>query len=113
MWKLSDISAESTYVLELCHDDDSGQRFFRLRVATESAADTDVVFETQHVSHELLRSRNLSQIATDVKLANGRSFEVDAHGIWFTPEELDALEETEDMDAVKWCTATPPLLAPC
>ena len=112
MWKLSEISTESTYVLELCHDNTSGQRFFRLRAAPEAAADTDVVFETQLVSHELLKSRNLSRIAAEVKLANGESFAVDAHGIWFTPEELSALEETDDMDSIKWCTATPPMLAP-
>ncbi len=113
MWKLSDISTESMYVLELCHDNESGQRFFRLRVSSEAAANTAVVFETQFVPHELLKSRDLSRIAAEVKLANGKSFEVDAHGIWFTPEELDALEETDDMDSVKWCTATPPMLAPC
>ncbi|MEM6776419.1 MAG: hypothetical protein AAF670_02110 [Planctomycetota bacterium] len=113
MWKLSEISMDLTYVLELRHDDTSGQRSFRLRAATEVAVDADVIFETQLVSHELLKSRSLSRIADEVKLANGKSFEVDAHGTWFTLEELDALEETDDMDAVEWCTATPPMLAPC
>jgi hypothetical protein len=72
----------------------------------------DVVFETKVVPHELLKARNLSRIAQEVELANNKAFEVDAHGIWFTPQELDALEDSEDIDSVQWCTTTPPVLAP-
>lgn len=112
MWKISDIDSASTYVIQLCHDAD-GRRFLQLRNTTVSEpSHSSVVFETEPVPHNLLLERNMRQSSREIKLVTGGRFEVDAHNIWFTPQELDALEEDDcDFDAVNWSTPTPPILA--
>ena len=112
MWKLSDIDPKRNYVIQLCHEATTGQRYFQLRATTCVTTGDDVVFETDVVQNELLRLGNMSRIAQEVKLSNGGAFAVDAHNTWFTSEELDALEDSDDFDSVEWCTATPPMIAP-
>lgn len=111
MWKLSEINPDSTYVIQLCHDS-GGRRFLQLRDTNyEESRNLDVVFETEAVPHELLKARDVERISRDVELAGGGMFIVDAHNIWFTPEELDALEDEDcDWDTIEWCTPTPPIL---
>lgn len=112
MWKISDISPDKDYVIELRHDD-CGRRTIHLREATVERTHPDVVFETDEVPHDLLRQRNLFRIGETVKLANGGFFGFDAHGIWFTHEEIKLFREHRgDLNAVRWSTATPPTLAP-
>jgi len=112
MWKLSDINAETDYVIQLCHDA-KGNRRLRLRIPSREQRHPDAIFETEVVPHELLKQRDLFRIAKEVKLVGGGLFEFDAHGIWFTPEELDAFDKSDgDIENVPWCTPTPPVLAP-
>ncbi len=111
MWKLAEVDSESQYVVQLCHEI-TGRRYFRLRATTIAERGADVIFETDIVPNELLKTRNMARIAQSVKLSNGGTFEVDAHNIWLMPEELEAIEENDDVDSIRWCTATPPIFAP-
>ena len=115
MWKLSEISPNTEYVIQLCHDA-SGVRTLRLRAPSVQQAHPDAIFETEVVPHEILKQRNFFRIAEEVRLVGGGKFEFDAHGIWFTPEELDALDALDDEESegeeVPWCSKTPPALPP-
>ena len=107
MWKSSEIDPKIEYVLQLCQDT-AGKRTIRLsQVPPEPQS--DVVFVTNALPHTLLKLCNLNQIAKEVRIFGGREFEFDAHGIWFTREEMDALDD--DME-VPWCTKLPPSLPP-
>lgn len=112
MWKLSEVDAKLNYVIQLCHEATTGQRYFQLRATTSPNASEDVVFETEVVPNELLKLGDISRIAENVKLSNGGFFKVEAHNVWFTQGEFDALESDDDSDSVEWCTPTPPVLPP-
>jgi hypothetical protein len=112
MWKLSEIVPGVQYVVQLCHDSE-GYRSLRLRAVDGEPRAADAVFETEVVPHELLMFRSAERIAEEVRLSDGGTFEVDAHGIWFTPQELDAIDECDgNIAEIAWSTGTPPLIAP-
>lgn len=112
MWKRSDIDPNKQYVIQLCHDD-HGTRMLRLRELDGEPLHPDAVFETGPVSNELLLQGDIFKIAEITKLANGKTFDFDAHGIWFTAEELAAFHKNQgDLNSVPWSTKTPPVLAP-
>lgn len=109
MWKRSEIEEHRAYRVALCQAP-NGLRTFRL-VADGCEAPHDSPLCTEVVPHELLQGGQLHAIARTVKLTSGESFWVDAHGVWFTRPEADALNE-DDEGEIPWLNGLPPLLAP-
>lgn len=105
MWQISEINPRVEYELQLCQDK-AGKRTFCLR-PTGGEPQPDAVLVTAPVPGCLLVQRNLFRLAEEVRLVGGQRFEFDAHGIWFTKEEMDALDDEID---VPWCTKQPPVL---
>lgn len=108
MWKMSEIRDDVEYKIELCQDS-HGRRSLRLTDTKTAGNRPDAIFETGVVSNDILRTRDLYLLSEEVRLVDGGQFEFDAHGIWFTKEEMDALDEERE---VTWSTKSPPRLAP-
>ena len=113
MWKLRDIQDEQSYYLLLCEKKD-GMRFVELQRMAQSRSVGDVdCLETLPVPNELLRKRNLEAIANAVTLRNGKRFCFDAHGVWFTEDEMKAFCGSHWNPAkVRWVNKRVPRFAP-
>lgn len=112
MWKRSEIRADVTYALELC-EDNSGIRTVRLVSVDNISESSGCVFRTKPVPRKLLLSRDLQTISKSVSLADGENFYVDAHGVWFSKAEFDALfSMSGEARSVPWIRGKAPKLAP-
>jgi len=49
--------------------------------------------------------RDFNGIAQAVKLVTGQSYQVDAHGLWLTNEEVEALDEESEVPWVNGIAA--------
>lgn len=58
---------------------------------------------------DLLLRRDFNGISKSVHVVGGKQYWVDAHGVWFTVEEVSALEEELE---VPWVNGVPPHVAP-
>lgn len=109
MWQRSDFDDRFNYAVQLCAKG-FGLRYYKLREASADPGGPEVYFETEVVPNELLKRRDLERISESVKLSNGGTFVVDAHCVWFLPEEAEAFF---NQDPGKWwCTPAPPIIAP-
>jgi hypothetical protein len=112
MWKLSELDDNDTYFLRLCERAD-GYRYLALVSASRKNQHSPQGLETEEVPHDVLRGRDLDEIARSVKLKNGGRFVFDAHGLWFTEEEAKAFAEARwDPNKVKWINGRVPRFAP-
>jgi hypothetical protein len=113
IWRSSDVSRNSQYKLHLCQSND-GKRFFRL-IEVESDADKnpqdDVFLVSQVVPNHLLEKRDVQLISESVVLSNGRSFFVDAHGVWLTETEAQEIDLGVTFEKIKWITDSVPKFA--
>lgn len=70
------------------------------------------MFFTECVAFDLLRHRNVERISETVSLVGGGRFYVDAHGIWLTSEEANALDSFVPLDEVPWLNGVCPRFPP-
>jgi len=110
MWLRSEVDEACEYRVSLCQHA-TGRRSFQLLAVGGEETD-DSVFVTGIVPTALLLRRDFIGISKAVTLSNGQPFGVDAHGIWFTGDELDALNARADWDSVPWLNSLPPILPP-
>lgn len=110
MWNSSDLVEGQDYFLSLCQKT-SGTRYFSLHSIGETLCD-EAVFQTEIVPYELLDKRDFIEIAKTVTLINGDKFYVDAHGVWLSVRECEAIDDDLEEDQVPWVNGLPPNLAP-
>lgn len=110
MWKRSDVVEGKRYCLSL-NQFPSGHRTFTLHEVDASYLPPEAKLVTREVPNELLFRGGVDVISKSVLTTEGRSFFVDAHGVWLTEEELDALESDEDVE-VPWLNGLAPHFAP-
>jgi len=112
MWKIYDVDRTKEYYLQLCENLNNHCRYFVLTEKNTNLNNPFVIFTTEIVPHELLLKRNLRIISETVKLSNGKSFSIDAHGVWLTEEETKAFSDGVCFDKTPWLNGTPPHFAP-
>lgn len=110
MWLRSEVDEACEYRVSLCQQR-TGRRYFKL-VAVDGEEPDESVFVTGVVPTALLLRRDFIGISEAVKLSNGQPFGVDAHGVWFTREELNALKAGASWHSVPWLKGLPPILPP-
>ena len=109
LWKNYEVNEEKQYFVALIQSSD-GERSYELCEAGVRPVSEDVVFTTEIVPYELLFWRRIQEISETIKLTNGKRFYVEAHNVWFTEEEVLALDD--DSDDVPWVNGIPPTLPP-
>lgn len=107
MWTKKYIDDHSTYRVWLCSKD--GYR--HLAVARDGYVPEGGLVCTAVVPNGLLRSLDVILLAEQVRLADGGVFFVDAHGSWYTQEELAAKRLGVPESQIPWL-GPPPRLAP-
>ncbi|WPH13373.1 hypothetical protein [Variovorax paradoxus] len=110
IWQRSDIHTDGRYKLHLYQAGD-GKRLFRLIVENSSEDHqpaSDVALITQVVPNELLKRGDLLGIARQVTLEDGHAFFVDAHGVWYTEDEIAALNRGQPWSTIQWVTGAMP-----
>lgn len=110
MWKVSDIKNGKNYVLTLIQSD-VGARKIHLQEYDFKNENSEVIFVTEVIPQDLLIKRNIEKISELILLTNGERFYVDAHGIWLTQTEMNALESDELID-IPWVNGMSPNFAP-
>ena len=108
MWNRSDVDEAKRYQVALCQAK-NGTRTHALHTAGSSPLPVNAIFLTEIVPAELLMTRNFRCIAEATSLENGNRYWVDAHGVWLTGEELDALKDDR---AVPWVNGIAARFAP-
>jgi hypothetical protein len=111
MWKRGDVAEGLDYQLALVQRRD-GSRTYVLCEAGQCNGIEDRMFVTAVVPRELLLKGNLLGIAKAVKLTDGTSFGVEAHGVWLTPEESAAFERNVTWNEMPWLNGLAPVLPP-
>lgn len=112
MWKREDIKFGKNYTLLLCYEKNGTRKFLLNEINSDKKKKEGVFAETKIVSNELLQNRNLNKIAELILLENGQKFYVDAHGMWLTHKEVEALENGLSFDKIPWNNNLPPKFAP-
>jgi len=111
MWRRGDVAEGMDYQLALVQRRD-GSRTCVLCEAGQSDCIEDLMFATAVVPRELLVKGDLLGIAKAVKLTDGTSFGVEAHGVWLTPEECAAFERNVSWNEMPWLNGLAPVLPP-
>ena len=108
MWQRSAVEESKEYQVALCQAPD-GRRTHALHPTDSSHLPEHAVFLTTIVPTSLLLAGDLKGISKAVLLNDGKHYWVDAHGLWLTLEELDALENDQ---VVPWVNGIAPPFAP-
>ncbi|WP_395348936.1 hypothetical protein [Variovorax sp. UC122_21] len=111
MWKRSDVAEGQDYQLVLVQRRD-GTRTCVLCEVGQCEGVEEQMFVTAVVPRELLVKGDLFGIAKAVKLTDGSSFGVEAHGVWLTPEECAAFERNVTWYEMPWLNGLAPVLPP-
>ena len=111
MWKRNDVRTDKRYVLQLCQDSKQ-HRHLALKDVSGTSTDSCAFRETEVVPSNLLLRGDVAQIGRVVRLDDGSAFVVDAHGVWFTKEEAQAMDDGIPLESIPWVTGAPPLLPP-
>lgn len=111
MWKRGDVAEGVDYQLALVQRRD-GYRAYVLFEAGQGDGIDGLRFVTTVVPRDLLLKRDLLGIAQAVKLTDGTSFGVEAHGVWLTPEECAAFERQVAWSEMPWLNGLAPILPP-
>ncbi|CAN7775442.1 hypothetical protein LJR084_007856 [Variovorax sp. LjRoot84] len=109
MWTRGDVAEGLDYQLGLVQRAD-GNRTYVLRESGQWDGIEDLMFVTAVVPRELLVRRDLLGIAKAVKLVDGSSFGVEAHGVWLTQEECAAFERNVPWKKMPWLNGLAPVL---
>jgi hypothetical protein len=89
-WR-AQLEPESHYVLDLIETSD-GIRVLRPRLASEPTH-PDARFSSQaYVGSDLMLWRNTNKVSENVRLSDGSTFLLDAHGHWLTPSEYELIK---------------------
>ena len=110
VWNKTDVNEDNRYFLQLCQN--GSKRRYVLTQEGQNEIDDAMVFKTNIVPVQLLLKQDLEAISKAVNLSNGKRFFVDAHGIWFTDDEHEALTNRVPFDQVPWLNGYAPKLAP-
>ncbi len=108
MWLRSAVEESKQYQVALCQAP-NGTRTHALHPTDGLSLPEHAVFLTAVVPTALLLKRDLKGISNTVVLSDGKRYWVDAHGVWLTLEELDALENDR---VVPWVNGIAPSFAP-
>ena len=111
MWKRGDVAEGQDYQLVLVQRRD-GTRTYVLCEVGQCEGVEEQMFVTAVVPRELLVKGDLFGIAKAVKLTDGSSFGVEAHGVWLTPEECAAFERNVTWYEMPWLNGLAPVLPP-
>lgn len=109
MWKRADVAEGRDYQLALVQLGD-GKRMYKLCEVGQSDEVDGRVFLTAVVPRELLLRGDLHSIASAVKLTDGTSYGVEAHGMWLTSEECAAFERDVTWSDMPWLNGLAPIL---
>lgn len=104
MWKCADVDSTKQYQIALCQRPD-GHRSHELQCSGDPALPANTVFLTEVAPIDLVMRRDFNGIAQAVKLVTGQSYQVDAHGLWLTNEEVEALDEESEVPWVNGIAA--------
>lgn len=110
IWKNYEVDEGKKYYVALIQDPDGG-RTYELVEKGHQPKSNHAVLKTEIVPYQLLFWRRMKEISETVVLTNGEHFCVDAHNVWFTNKEAEALNE-DDEGYIPWLNNKPPLLAP-
>lgn len=108
MWLRNEIDQTKEYRLALCQKPDGGRSFALYAAGTQLPS--MAVLVTEIVPLDLLLRRDVIGISEGVKLNSGVPFFVDAHGLWLTEDEWNALNG--DFASVPWLNGLQPCFAP-
>ena len=111
MWKRAEVVEGVRYRVALCQSS-TGQRTYKLQLLDEAQLPPDAALVTNEVPTDLLLRRDVHGIAEAVRLNDGSRFWTDAHGVWLTQEEWDALGARVDHAAVPWLNGIPARFPP-
>lgn len=113
MWRRDEVHEEVEYRVCLCQAK-SGRRTYALHVAHgDLPLPPETIFVTDIVPIELLLSGHIPRISETIRLTTGERFFIEAHNVWFTSTEMQALESNDhDWEAVPWVNGLWPLLPP-
>lgn len=111
MWEKTDVDPSGRYRLLLTQSP-NGKRAFLLESLDATPEALNLYASTEQVPHALLLRQSLHEISKAVRLTNGKSFFLDAHGVWFTQEEMTAILEDKEDHEVPWLNGIGPILAP-
>jgi hypothetical protein len=111
MWKRMDLDETKSYSLDFYQDPDGSRRIELHEDGIENES-TGLVMTTCQIPYDLLFSCDLEAISEYLKSNGKKSFGVDAHGIWLTEEEIQALMDDVDETEVPWLNDMPPNFAP-
>lgn len=107
---------EATYVVELCQKP-TGERYTKYREAGSENHDPHCTLETEPALGSQFIEWGFYEYAKHLRLADGREFGFEAHGIWMTREEVECkirrVRGTLGKDEQPpWVNGIPPLLPP-
>jgi hypothetical protein len=109
-WKRKDVLDGKRYYVALCQSA-TGRRYYELCEIGSPPVSTEAVLQTGETPSSLLISGDFEGISNTVRLTNGSRFHVEAHGIWLTESELEALEQ-DDEPEVPWFNGIPASFPP-
>lgn len=104
MWKRADVDSTKQYQIALCQRPD-GHRSHELHCSTDPVLPAHTVFLTEVAPIDLVIRGDVCGIAKVVKLVTEQSYHVDAHGLWLTNEEVEALDEEHEVPWVNGLAA--------
>lgn len=110
VWKRSDVDRSKAYQAALCQAA-SGLRYFSLHELGAAELPADCCLLTETVPMDLLLRGDLIGISESVQLTTGERFDVDAHGVWLTRQEVEAMA-TVSLSKVPWHNGIAPRFAP-
>lgn len=116
MWLASDITPDGIYRVRLCQR--GRRRYFALEREGSLPAEDGTSEPVQWLLTEVVRGRDALRrrdfigISESTRLSDGSSFIVDAHGIWLTTGELEALRRHTDYCDVPWVFGLEPQFPP-
>lgn len=112
MWRRNEVEEGQEYQVVLCQAD-SGRRSYALHLAQDDLQlPAEAVLVTQTVPMNLLLLRDVVSISETVMLTTGERFFTEAHGIWLTSSEAQALDASNgDWRAVPWLNGLEPVLS--
>ena len=110
MWMRNEVDEKKTYRVALCQHS-NGRRNFALCPMGSEPPPTAVLI-TEVAPMDLLLRGDFIGLSEVTKLTTGAPFFVDAHGMWLTGEECEAMSEGMPFSEVPWLNGLMPDFAP-
>ncbi|QEL18861.1 hypothetical protein PX52LOC_05903 [Limnoglobus roseus] len=102
--------ADSLYVLDFVQQP-NGRRYLSLRLSNSPPVEQTAFSSAAYRGSDLSQWRSTDRLCEEVRIADGRRFEMDAHGLWLLPEEVEFLMGERAVGS-PWVNGIPPLFAP-